>query len=162
MIQKLDPPGVWGLLRRGLHFLLKNRRNKRNEKKGAFSIIRHRNSEKVDSKDGAKDFKVYFAKPETLQLFLGKWLEKQYRNSAGAPIFAKKNKDPRLRALEAPMVQLTKQIRNHYFVNKEKRKVDYDDDTVKVDKRVVARLSGGKIEWEDDNLRHLFGDDEDM
>ena len=119
-------------------------------------------AEKVDSKEGAKDFKVYFAKPETLQLFLGKWLEKQYRNSAGAPIFAKKNKDPRLRALEAPMVQLTKQLRNHYFVNKEKRKVDYDDDTVKVDKRVVARLSGGKIQWEDDNLRILFGDDEDM
>ena len=119
-------------------------------------------AEKVDSKDGAKDFKVYFAKPETLQVFLGKWHEKQYRNAAGAPIFAKKNKDPRLRALEAPMVQLTKQIRNHYFVNKEKRKVDYDDDTVKVDKRVVARLSGGKIQWEDDNLRLLFGDDEDM
>ena len=60
------------------------------------------------------------------------------------------------------MVQLTKQIRNHYFVTSEKHKVDYDDDTVKVDKRVVARLSGGKIQWEDDNLRHLFGDDEDM
>ena len=119
-------------------------------------------AEKVDSKEGAKDFKVYFAKPETLQLFLGKWLEKQYRNSAGAPIFAKKNKDPRLRALEAPMVKLTKQIRHHYFVNKEKRKVDFDDDTVKVDKRVVARLSGGKIEWEDANLKLLFGEDEDM
>ena len=60
------------------------------------------------------------------------------------------------------MVQLTKQIRHHYFVNKETRKVDYDDDTVKVDKRVVARLSGGKIEWEDANLKLLFGEDEDM
>merc|ERR1719281_1649077 len=31
-------------------------------------------AKKVDSKEGAKDFKVYFAKPETLQLFRGKWL----------------------------------------------------------------------------------------
>ena len=36
MIQMLDPPGVWGLSRRGLHFLLKNRRNKRKEKKGGI------------------------------------------------------------------------------------------------------------------------------
>ena len=48
MIQMLDPPGVWGLSRRGLHFLLKNRRNKRNEKKGAFSNIRHRNLRGLD------------------------------------------------------------------------------------------------------------------
>ena len=48
MIQMLDPPGVWGLSRRGLHFLLKNRRNKRNEKKGAFSITRHRNLRGLD------------------------------------------------------------------------------------------------------------------
>ena len=60
------------------------------------------------------------------------------------------------------MVQLTKKLRKHYYISKEKRKVDYDDDTVKVDKRVVARLSGGKIEWEDANLKLLFGEDEDM
>ena len=49
MIQMLDPPGVWGLSRRGLHFLLKNRRNKRKDiKKGAFSIARHRNLRGLD------------------------------------------------------------------------------------------------------------------
>ena len=48
MIQMLDPPGVWGLSRRGLHFLLKNRRNKRNENKGAFSITSHRNLRGLD------------------------------------------------------------------------------------------------------------------
>ena len=46
MIQMLDPPGVWGLSRRGLHFLLKNRRNKRKER--AFSITRHRNLRGLD------------------------------------------------------------------------------------------------------------------
>ena len=61
------------------------------------------------------------------------------------------------------MVQLTKKLRKHYYISKEKRKVDYDDDDkVTVDKRVVVRLSGGKFQWEDDNLRQLFGDDEDM
>ena len=49
MIQMLDPQGVWGLSRRGLHFLLKNRRNKRKDiKKGAFSIARHRNLRGLD------------------------------------------------------------------------------------------------------------------
>ena len=50
MIQMLDPPGVWGLSRRGLHFLLKNRKNKRNEKKEkrAFLITRHRNLRGLD------------------------------------------------------------------------------------------------------------------
>ena len=119
-------------------------------------------AEKIDCKDGARDFKVHFAKPETLQVFLGMWHEKKYRSAAGAPIFPKKDKDQELRALEAPMVQLTKQLGKHYFTNSEKRKVDDDDDKVMVDKRVVVRLSGGKLQWEDDNLKQLFGDDEDM
>ena len=45
------------------------------------------------------------------------------------------------------MVQLTKQLRKHYFNNSEKRKVDYDDATVTVDKQVVVRLSGGELQW---------------
>jgi hypothetical protein len=42
MIQMLDPPGVWGLSRRGLHFLLKNRRNKRNEREKKGDIFKHK------------------------------------------------------------------------------------------------------------------------
>ena len=49
MIQMLDPPGIWGLSRRGLHFQLKNRKNKRNkEKRGAFSSVRRRNLRGLD------------------------------------------------------------------------------------------------------------------
>ena len=118
--------------------------------------------EKIESKDGDRDFKVHFAKAEKLQLFLNKWHKKKYRNSSGAPIYGKKTTDPRLRAIEAPMVKINKQIRVHYFATKKQHKVTNNEASVSVDGQVVVRLHGGRLDWQDEELKQLFGADDDL